>query len=214
MINSATKQSRLFPQKDFGLLRFARNDDNDKEPQMSVRIVDVCEVTKPISSPIRNAYIDFTKMTTEPRRRRHRCQTRRQTRGRLRLQFQRPLRAGRPDPRALRAAPDGGRTEIAAERGRRQSRSRQGLGHHDVEREAGRPRRALGRGRHHRHGGVGRGGEDRGQAAVSFARRASQAQRPIPKSSSMPPAAIIIPARTSRCCAAKCAAISTADTTW
>jgi D(-)-tartrate dehydratase len=31
---------------------------------MSVRITDVCEVTKPISSPIRNAYIDFTKMTT------------------------------------------------------------------------------------------------------------------------------------------------------
>ena len=28
------------------------------------RITDVCEVTKPISSPIRNAYIDFTKMTT------------------------------------------------------------------------------------------------------------------------------------------------------
>src|SRR5246127_768629 len=31
---------------------------------MSVSIVDVREVTKPISSPIRNAYIDFTKMTT------------------------------------------------------------------------------------------------------------------------------------------------------
>src|SRR6187431_1457177 len=31
---------------------------------MSVRIVEVCEITKPISSPIRNAYIDFTKMTT------------------------------------------------------------------------------------------------------------------------------------------------------
>src|SRR6266513_2976683 len=31
---------------------------------MSVRITDVCEITKPISSPIRNAYIDFTKMTT------------------------------------------------------------------------------------------------------------------------------------------------------
>src|SRR5437867_6687023 len=29
-----------------------------------VRITEVCEVTKPISSPIRNAYIDFTKMTT------------------------------------------------------------------------------------------------------------------------------------------------------
>src|SRR5580658_6596936 len=31
---------------------------------MSVRIVDVQEITKPISSPIRNAYIDFTRMTT------------------------------------------------------------------------------------------------------------------------------------------------------
>src|SRR3954468_18298364 len=31
---------------------------------MSVRIVDVCEITKPISSPIHNAYIDFSKMTT------------------------------------------------------------------------------------------------------------------------------------------------------
>ncbi|MGO8909488.1 MAG: mandelate racemase/muconate lactonizing enzyme family protein [Bradyrhizobium sp.] len=31
---------------------------------MSVRILEVREVTKPISSPIRNAYIDFSKMTT------------------------------------------------------------------------------------------------------------------------------------------------------
>src|ERR671922_982283 len=31
---------------------------------MSVRITDVREITKPISSPIRNAYIDFTRMTT------------------------------------------------------------------------------------------------------------------------------------------------------
>ena len=29
-----------------------------------MRIVDICEVTKPISSPIRNAYIDFSKMTS------------------------------------------------------------------------------------------------------------------------------------------------------
>src|SRR5690242_13481066 len=29
-----------------------------------MRIVDVCEITQPISSPIRNAYIDFSKMTT------------------------------------------------------------------------------------------------------------------------------------------------------
>src|SRR5437879_10282720 len=31
---------------------------------MSVRIIDIREVTKPIASPIRNAYIDFSKMTT------------------------------------------------------------------------------------------------------------------------------------------------------
>ena len=31
---------------------------------MSLRIVDIVEVTKPIASPIRNAYIDFSKMTT------------------------------------------------------------------------------------------------------------------------------------------------------
>jgi hypothetical protein len=31
---------------------------------MSIRIIDVCEATKPIASPIRNAYIDFSKMTT------------------------------------------------------------------------------------------------------------------------------------------------------
>src|SRR5947208_3693440 len=30
---------------------------------MSVRITDIREITKPISSPIRNAYIDFSKMT-------------------------------------------------------------------------------------------------------------------------------------------------------
>src|SRR5258705_5499591 len=32
---------------------------------MSVRIVDVREVTKPIASPIRSAYMDFSKMTTK-----------------------------------------------------------------------------------------------------------------------------------------------------
>jgi L-alanine-DL-glutamate epimerase-like enolase superfamily enzyme len=31
---------------------------------MSVRILELREITKPISSPIRNAYIDFTKMTS------------------------------------------------------------------------------------------------------------------------------------------------------
>src|SRR4051794_37027426 len=31
--------------------------------EKSMRIIDVCEITKPIASPIRNAYIDFSKMT-------------------------------------------------------------------------------------------------------------------------------------------------------
>ena len=31
---------------------------------MTIRILDVMEVTQPIASPIRNAYIDFSKMTT------------------------------------------------------------------------------------------------------------------------------------------------------
>jgi L-alanine-DL-glutamate epimerase-like enolase superfamily enzyme len=33
------------------------------EKEKPMRIVDICEVTKPIASPIRNAYIDFSKMT-------------------------------------------------------------------------------------------------------------------------------------------------------
>src|SRR5690348_16660148 len=32
--------------------------------RLSMRIIDVREITKPIASPIRNAYIDFSKMTT------------------------------------------------------------------------------------------------------------------------------------------------------
>src|SRR3982751_3541953 len=36
----------------------------ESQSPMSIRIVDVREVTKPVSSPIRNAYIDFSKMTT------------------------------------------------------------------------------------------------------------------------------------------------------
>ena len=103
----------------------------------------------------------------EPRRGRHRRGPRRPAGGRLRLQLQRPLRPGRADPRALRAAPARGRSGIAARRHRRQPRSAPHLGADDDQREAGRPRRALGRGRHDRHGGVGRGREDRGQAAAT-----------------------------------------------
>jgi hypothetical protein len=31
---------------------------------MTLKIIDIAEITKPIASPIRNAYIDFSKMTT------------------------------------------------------------------------------------------------------------------------------------------------------
>ncbi len=179
---------------------------------MSVRIVDVREITKPISSPIRNAYIDFTKMTTSlvavvtdvVRDGKtvvgygFNSNGRYGQGGLIRERF--APRIMEADPKTLLDAagdnldPD----KVWAD--------------DDVERKAGRPWRALGRGRHHRHGGVGRGGQDRGQAAVSAAGRASRPQPPIRASSSMPPAAIIIPARICRRCAAKCAAISIAAT--
>src|ERR1700679_1010005 len=41
--------------------RFAREIPGRKN---TMRIVDVVEITKPIASPIRNAYLDFTKRTT------------------------------------------------------------------------------------------------------------------------------------------------------
>src|SRR6266550_966225 len=110
---------------------------------MSVRIVDIREITKPISSPIRNAYIDFTKMTTS-------------------------LVAVVTD-----AERDGRR--VVGYGFNSNGRSGQDLGGADVERKTRRPWRALGRGRHHRHGGVGRGGQDRAKTAVSIARRASRA---------------------------------------
>ena len=138
---------------------------------MSVRIVDVREVTKPISSPIRNAYIDFTKMTTS-----------------LVAVVTDVVRDGRPvvgygfnsngrygqgglirerfAPRLMEADPK----TLLDDAGDNLDPDRVWAAH-DVQREAGRPWRALGRGRHHRHGGVGRGGEDRGQAAVSSAGR-------------------------------------------
>ena len=167
---------------------------------MSVRILDVREVTKPISSPIRNAYIDFTKMTTS-----------------LVAVVTDVVRDGKPvvgygfnsngrygqgglirerfAPRLLEADPK----TLLDESGDNLDPDKI-WATADVEREAGRSRRTLGSGRHHRHGGLGRRREDRGQAAVSAACRASRPGRPIRASSSMPPAVTIIPARTCRCC--------------
>jgi|SRR5712664_689532 len=106
---------------------------------MSVRIVDIREITKPIASPIRNAYIDFSKMTTS-----------------LVAVVTDTLRDGKPvvgygfnsngrygqgglirerfAPRLMEADP-----KTLLDFDRRQSRSGQGLGDADVEREARRP---------------------------------------------------------------------------
>ncbi|MGY4464320.1 hypothetical protein ACVWWK_000002 [Bradyrhizobium sp. LB9.1b] len=90
---------------------------------MSVRIVDVREITKPISSPIRNAYIDFTKMTTSlvavvtdvVRDGKRVVGYGFNSNGRY---GQGGLIRERPDPRAFCLAHPRGRSEVAAECGR------------------------------------------------------------------------------------------------
>ncbi len=138
---------------------------------MTVRIVDVREVTKPIASPIRNAYIDFSKMTSS-----------------LVAVVTNVVRDGQPVvgygfnsngrygqgglmrerfvPRLLEADPNTLLDVI-----RREHRSRSCLGGDDDQRETGRPWRAFGRGRHARHGDLGCRGQDCPQAVVPPARR-------------------------------------------
>ena len=180
---------------------------------MSVRIVDIREVTKPISSPIRNAYIDFTKMTTS-----------------LVAVVTDVVRDGKPvvgygfnsngrygqgglirerfAPRLLEADPK----TLLDEAGDNLDPDKI-WADADVQREARRPRRALGRGRHHRHGGVGRGGEDRGQAAVPAAGRAPPARGRSARLRLCRRRLLLSRQGSRRRCAARCAAISTAATT-
>ena len=141
---------------------------------MSVRILEVREKTHPISSPIRNAYIDFSKMTTSlvavvtdvMRDGKRVVGYGFNSNGRY---GQGGLIRERFAPRILEAEPKSLLDETG---GNLDPRSR--LGRDDDQRKAGRSRRALGRGRHHRHGGVGCGGEDRRQAAVSPAGRTAR----------------------------------------
>ncbi len=107
-------------------------------------------------------------------RRHHRRDARRQAGLRLRLQFHRALCLRRADAGALHSARAQGRSEIAAQRGRRQFRAGKNPRRDDAERKIRRPQRALGRHRHHRGRGVGRGRQDRGKAAASAACRALQ----------------------------------------
>ncbi len=97
-------------------------------------------------------------------------------------------------PRVLEANPE---TLIDAER--QEPRPAQDLGDDVDQREARRPRRTLGRRRHDRHGGVGRSGQDRRQAAVPTAGRALRQRQAEPQgSSSTRPAATTTPGRTSK----------------
>ena len=130
-----------------------------------MKILSVHEGVVPISSSIRNAWIDFSSMDCsivaivsdvvrdgEP------------VVG-LRVQLQRPLqRRGDPAPSGA-AAPARRRAGGPARRGRR-PRPAPGVGLHDAQREAGRARRALGRGRRGRHGAVRPGRQARRAAAV------------------------------------------------
>ena len=75
---------------------------------MTPRIVDVREVTKPISSPIRNAYIDFSKMTSSLVAVVTNIQRERQDGGGVWLQLEWPVRPGGIDPGTVRAACPGG----------------------------------------------------------------------------------------------------------
>ena len=93
-----------------------------------MRIVDIREVTAPIASSIANAYIDFSKMTlslvavvTDVTR---------DGRTVVGYGFNSNGRygPGRPDPRAVRAAPSRCRSRNAAERCRGQPRSQTGSG--------------------------------------------------------------------------------------
>ncbi len=130
-----------------------------------MKIVDIREAVVPIASDIRNAYIDFSKMNvsvvalvTDVIRDGKpvigygfNSNGRYAASGLLRERFL---------PRLREAAPQ----DVVTEAGDNLDPA-QDLAHHDDQREAGRPWRALGRRRGGRHGGVGRGRQDRRQAA-------------------------------------------------
>jgi len=178
---------------------------------MSVRIVDVREITKPISSPIRNAYIDFTKMTTslvavvtDAVRDGKRVvgygfnsNGRYGQGGLIRERLRRASRRPIPKHCSMLTAPISIRTR---------------LGNPDVEREARRPWRTLGRGRHHRHGVWDAVAKIAGQPLFRLL-AARHGLEPDPRVFVYAAGGYYYPARICRRCAAKCAAISIAATT-
>jgi hypothetical protein len=148
------------------------------ERRTPVRITDVREMVVPIKSAISNAYIDFSQMTVSV----------------VVAVVTDAIRAGKPVVgfgfnSNGRYAPSGLLRERFIPRLRDadplslMDEEHGNLDPHkawaadDEKREAGRPRRALGRGRRARHGHLGRGREDRGKAALPRARRALSRRR-------------------------------------
>ena len=166
-----------------------------------MKIVEIREKTMPISSPIRNAYIDFSKMTLS-----------------LVAVITDVIRDGKPVvgygfnsngrygqgklmrerfiPRVMEAEP-----RVAARRRRHEPRSAQDLGDDVHQREARRPRRALGGDRHHRHGGLGRGRpRSKASRCSSCSPTATATASRTARSSSTRPAATTTRARTTASC--------------
>ena len=138
-----------------------------------MKIVGINEAAVPVRSEMRNAVFDFSEMTTSVvavitdvmRDGKPVAGFAFNSTGRYACGAQ--MRA-RFIPRILGATP-----EVAARRRRRQPRSGKDARVHDAAREAGRAHRALGRDRHHRGRAVGRGRQDRRQAAAPRARRSN-----------------------------------------
>ena len=175
-----------------------------------MKIVDVRQTTVPIASTMKNAYIDFSKMdvsvvavVTDVERDGRRV---------VGYGFNSNGRYGAARPAAgpLHPPPDGGRPAIAPHRRRREPRPASHLGDADDRRETGRARRALGRGRRHRHGRLGRGRQDRrASRSTGCWPTATGTARPTSGSGSTRPAATTSRARTSTRCRTRCAATST-----
>ncbi len=178
-----------------------------------MRIIDIREITQPISSPIRNAYIDFSKMTaslvavvTDVVRDGRRVvgygfnsNGRYGQGGLIRERFR---------DRILEAKPE----SLIDEAGTNLDPHKD-LGGDDDQREAGRAWRTLGRGRHDRYGGMGCGGQDRRQAAVPFAGRA-QGPRSHPQSVRLCGGRLLLSRQGRHApCARRCAVMSSVATT-
>ena len=180
----------------------------------SMRIVDIRETAIPLKSSLANSSFDFSEMTTSVvavitdvmREGRPVAGFAFNSTGRyacgaqMRERFIPRIRAAKPD-----ALLDGDGNLDPGKNPRL----------HDAAREGRRPQRALDRHRHHRGGGVGRGRQDRRQAAASPARRALQRRQASPtRCSAMSAAAGTGRARPSATCRTRCAAISMPATPW